>query len=349
MQNSCVLLRSGNLSFEQLAVPDLTPNQVLVRMAKVGLCGSDLSLVYKGQMADLTLPVTSVIGVGHESSGVIAKCGSAVKHLKPGDRVTIEPGNSCRNCDLCLSNKYNLCDKSSFHNNGALYPGMLAHYYTSTADLCFKLPDNVSEEEGALIEPLAVAVHACRQANVELGLPVLICGAGPIGLLCLLTAKAMGATNILVTDIKDNRLKVAKIMGADHTLLVKGSDPKSLAKKVVEVMGCMPNVTLECSGVQSSVTTGIYATKSGGILMLVGIGGTDMTLPITHAAVREISIKGVYRYLNCYPIAIDMIAKGLINVKPLITHRFKLNEFQKAFDMFHTGEDGAIKCIISCE
>ncbi|XP_045618687.1 sorbitol dehydrogenase isoform X2 [Procambarus clarkii] len=348
MENTFPVLRGVNdLRLETHPIPPLGSNEVLIRMAQVGLCGSDLSLVYKGRLGDFTL--TPPIGVGHEASGVVAKCGPDVKHLKPGDRVTIEPGGPCRRCDYCTSGKYNVCEDACFHNSVALYPGCLARYYLHNADLCFKLPDNVSDEEGAFIEPLAVAVHACRKAKIQLGSSVLICGAGPIGLLCLLTAKAMGATNILITDIKENRLKIAKRVGAHHTLLVQDNQPKSLAAKVKDVMGCMPQVTLECTGVQSGIVTGIYATRSGGVLMLVGVGAPEVTLPLVHAGMREVEIIGVYRYINCYQIAIDMIANGLIDVKPLITHRFKFEEFQKAFDMFHTGEDGAIKCMISCE
>ncbi|XP_071551712.1 sorbitol dehydrogenase-like [Panulirus ornatus] len=345
MDNTFVVIQGiGKLGLEKQPIPELGPNDVLIRISKVGLCGSDLSMVYKGRLADQL--VSQPTGVGHEASGTIVKCGPAVKKLKSGDRVAIEPGGPCRKCDLCVSGKYNICNIASFHNNGMLYPGCLGHYYVHNADLCFKLPDNVSDEEGALIEPLAVTIHASRKSGVKLGSSVLICGAGPIGLLSLLTAKAMGATNILVTDIKENRLKTATKMGANHTLLVDDSDPKNLAKRVEELMGCMPEITLECSGSQSAISLGIYATKSGGVLMAVGVGPTEMTLPITHALVREVEIKGVYRYINCYPLAIDMIAKGLIDVGPLITHSFKFEDFQKAFEMFHTGEDGAIKCMI---
>nr|XP_053635197.1 sorbitol dehydrogenase-like [Cherax quadricarinatus] len=348
MENTFPVLHGlADLRLETHPIPPLKPNDVLIRISKVGLCGSDISLVYKGRVGDSVRKPP--LGIGHECSGVVTKCGPAVKNLKPGDRVTIETGGPCRTCDLCIGGRYNLCDQASFHSPLGRYPGCLARYYIHDADLCFKLPDNVSDEEGAIIEPLAVAVHACRRASVELGSSVLICGAGPIGLLCLLTAKAMGATNILVTDIKENRLKTAKNIGAHHTLLVDDSDPKILAKKIKDVMGCMPPITLECSGTQSAITTGIYATRSSGVIMLVGVGSPQVTLPLVHAGMREIDIRGVYRYIQCYPAAIAMIANGLIDVKPLITHRFKFEEFQKAFDMFHTGEDGAIKCMISCD
>ncbi|XP_068210844.1 sorbitol dehydrogenase-like [Palaemon carinicauda] len=347
MNEYVVLHGVGDLRIEKQPVPDVEPHEVLLKMSKVGLCGSDLSNIYKGYSGDHK--VTFPLAIGHEASGVVTKCGSTVKHLQPGDRVAIEPGGPCRICDLCTSGKYNICQAACFHGKPSTGPACLAKYFKHQADLCFKLPDDVSQEEGAIIEPLAVGIHACRRANVTLGSSVLICGAGPIGLVNLLSAKAMGATNILVTDIRESRLEIAKSMGAKHIMIVKEEDPQILAKKVEEIMGCMPESTLECTGVESSISTAIYATRSGGVIILVGIGGSKVTLPIVNAAVREVDIRGVYRYTNCYPTAIDMISNGLIDVKPLVTHRFRFDEYNKAFETFRDGADGAIKCIISCE
>ncbi|XP_066970378.1 sorbitol dehydrogenase-like [Macrobrachium rosenbergii] len=347
MNEYVVLHGIGDLRIEREPVPEVEPHEVLLKMSTVGLCGSDLSNVYKGYAGDHK--ATFPLSIGHEASGVVTKCGSAVKHLKPGDRVVVEPGGPCRICNLCTSGKYNICKAACFHGKPSPGPACLARYFKHQADLCFKLPDNVSQEEGAIIEPLAVGIHACRRANITLGSSVLICGAGPIGLVNLLSAKAMGATNILVTDIRDSRLEMAKSMGATHTMLVMEEDPQILAQKVEYIMGCMPESTLECTGVESSLSTAIYATRSGGVLVLVGIGGNKLTLPIVNAAVREVDIRGVYRYTNCYPTAINMVAKGLIDVKPLITHRFRFDEFKKAFEVFRAGTDGAIKCMISCE
>ncbi|KAK7076549.1 hypothetical protein SK128_005822 [Halocaridina rubra] len=337
----------GDMRMGKHPIPEIGPNDVLLKMSKVGICGSDLSLVYKGRLGDFNVPYP--MGLCHEASGVVMQCGQKVMHLKIGDRVAVEPGGPCRICTFCKSGKYNNCPEACFHAGPSPTPGCLARYFKHTADLCFKLPDNVSQEEGAIIEPLAVGVHACRRAKVTLGSSVLICGAGPVGLVCLLSAKAMGATNILVTDIRENRLQTAKKMGAHSTLLVRNEMPEDLAKKVTKTMGCQPEITLECSGADDSIRMGIFATKSSGIAMLVGIGNPEVKLPIVNAAVREVDVMGVFRYINCYPIAIDMIAKGLIDVKPLITHRFKFEDYRKAFELFKSGEDGAIKCMISCD
>ncbi|XP_063865260.1 sorbitol dehydrogenase-like isoform X1 [Scylla paramamosain] len=347
MDNTIVALHGVNdLRVEYLPVPEVDRDEVLIRVTKVGLCGSDLCAVYKGTHGDLRIGLPC--GLGHEAAGVVTKCGQDVTHVKPGDRVTIEPGTFCRTCELCLTGKHNVCANSSFHGSPRFYPGCLARYYKHKALFVFRLPDSISDEEGAVVEPLAVAVHACRRAEVWAGCRMLVTGAGPIGLLCLSVAKALGATNILITDIKDSRLAMAKRMGADHTLLVTSEDTQCQVQQVQQIMGCQPDITMECSGTKAGLSLGIYVTKSGGKLVQVGVGAPEVTVPLVHAAVREVDILGVYRYVNCFPIAIDLLAKKLVDVKPLITHRFNFEEFQKAFDMFRSAEDGAIKCMISC-
>uniref|UniRef100_A0A0P4VXA0 Sorbitol dehydrogenase n=1 Tax=Scylla olivacea TaxID=85551 RepID=A0A0P4VXA0_SCYOL len=343
---SAVLYAKNDLRMENRPIPEPGPNEVLLHMSCVGICGSDVSYLKRGAIGDFIVKAPMVLG--HESSGVVAKCGSNVKNLKPGDRVAIEPGVPCRMCNFCKSGKYNLCPDVVFCATPP-YDGSLCRYYKHAADFCFKLPDHVSLEEGAILEPLSVGVHACRRAGVTMGSNVLVLGAGPIGLVSLLTAKAMGASQICVTDIAENRLHVAKSMGADHTVLVKGGNQEALAEEIKKLMGDMPDVTIECSGAESSIHLGIVATKSGGVLVLVGLGPSEVKVPIVNAATREVDIRGIFRYVNCYPLALDMIASGKINVKPLITHRFKLEESIKAFETAATGSGGAIKVMISCE
>ncbi|CAL4059474.1 unnamed protein product, partial [Meganyctiphanes norvegica] len=342
-----VLYGKGDLRMEQVSMPgEPGDNEVLLRMSQVGICGSDVSYLTKGAIGDFVVKAPMLLG--HEAAGVVVKCGSKVKTLKPGDRVAVEPGVPCRMCDYCKGGTYNLCPDVIFCATPPVH-GNLCKYYKHAADFCYKLPDHVSLEEGAILEPLSVGVHACRRAGVTLGSTVLICGAGPIGLVSLLTAKAMGATNICVTDIAENRLKVAKDLGANHTLLVDTKDGEALAKKIAKLMGCMPDITIECSGAESSIQLGIFATKSGGMMVLVGLGPAEVKIPIVNAAVREVDIRGIFRYANCYPLALEMIASGKVDVKPLITHRYKLEETLKAFETARTGAGGAIKVMISCE
>ncbi|XP_013419139.1 sorbitol dehydrogenase [Lingula anatina] len=342
---SAVLYAEDDMRLEEFPVKDPGPGEVQISMHSTGICGSDVHYWKHGRIGDFVLTTPMVLG--HESSGTVCKVGSGVTSLKVGDRVAIEPGVPCRVCNYCKTGRYNLCREMQFCATPP-YHGTLTRLYTHPADFCFKLPDNVSYEEGALLEPLSVGVHACRRAGVSLGSKVFICGAGPIGLVNMLTAKAMGASKVCISDISEGRLGVAKTMGADSIVLVNTKDAKAVAKQVETALGEMPDITIECSGAESSIQTGIYATKAGGVLMLVGLGPAEIKLPVVNAACREVDIRGLFRYANCYPAALEMIASGAVDVKPLITHHFTLEESLEAFETSRTGAGGAIKVMIKC-
>ncbi|EDO32810.1 predicted protein [Nematostella vectensis] len=313
-------------------------------MHTVGICGSDVHYWKHGCIGDFVLTAPMVLG--HESSGVICAVGEGVSDLKEGDRVAIEPGTPCRTCSYCKKGRYNLCAKMNFCATPP-YHGSLCRRYNHQADFCYKLPDHVSLEEGALLEPLSVGVHACNRAGITIGSNVLVCGAGPIGLVTLLTAKACGASKVAITDLDEGRLKKARELGADYTIKVESRDGRDMARKVQELLG-PADQTVECTGAESSIHTGIYATKSGGVLVIVGMGKSKITLPIVDALCREVDIRGIFRYVNCYPTALAMVASGRVNVKPLITHHFKLEESLQAFETSRTGAGGAIKVLIHC-
>nr|QBH74072.1 alcohol dehydrogenase [Isotomurus palustris] len=344
---TAILYKQGDLRLENRPIPEPKDDEVLLRMSAVGICGSDVHYLTKGRIGDFI--VTSPMIIGHEAAGIVAKCGKNVKNLKIGDRVAVEPGVPCRRCDHCKTGQYNLCPDVVFCATPPVH-GNLSRYYTHDADYCFKLPDHVSLEEGALLEPLSVGVQACRRAGVTLGSTVLICGAGPIGLVSLLVAKSMGAGKIVIADLAANRLAVAKELGADEVLTVEmSSDAAELAKQVkAKLGGEMPNVTIECSGAESMIKLAILATRSGGCVVLVGLGPAEVTIPVVNAAVREVDIRGVFRYANCYPAALALVASGKVNVKRLITHNFKLEETLEAFETARTGKGGAIKVMIHC-
>lgn len=316
-------------------------------MDSVGICGSDVHYWTHGAIGDFIVRAPMVLG--HEAAGVVVKLGANVKNLQVGDKVAIEPGVPCRICNYCKTGVYNLCSEMQFCATPPVH-GNLSRFYVHAADFCYKLPANMSLEEGALMEPLAVGVHACRRAGVSLGKKVLICGAGPIGLVNVLTAKAMGASDIVVTDVVEKRLEVAKSIGATQVYKVGGKKSAEIMAAEVEALlgGHKPDICIECSGIESSIRFGIFSTKSGGLLVLVGLGNPEVTLPIVNASVREVDIRGIFRYANCYPTAIAMVASGAVDVKPLITHRFNLEETLKAFETAKTGAGGAIKVIIKC-
>ncbi|XP_074521673.1 sorbitol dehydrogenase [Halichoeres trimaculatus] len=342
---SVVLHSKGDLRLENRPVPEPGPNEVLLQMHSVGICGSDVHYLQHGRIGDFV--VTKPMVLGHEASGRVVKVGAAVKHLAVGDRVAIEPGVPREMDEFFKSGRYNLSPTIFFC---ATPPddGNLCRYYTHSANFCYKLPDNVTFEEGALIEPLSVGIHACRRAGVTLGSSVLICGAGPIGLVCLAVAKAMGASQIVITDLSSERLAVAKKLGADFQLTVGREDkPQQLAERVAEKLGAQPHITIECTGVESCIQTAIYATRSGGVVVLVGLGPDMITVPLVNAAVREVDIRGVFRYCNTWPMAIAMLASGKVNVKPLVTHRFPLEQAVQAFETTRQGL--GIKVMLKCD
>lgn len=343
---SVVLYEKNDLRLENRPILEPGPNDVLLKMHSVGICGSDVHFWQNGGIGDFILRKPMVLG--HEASGTVFKVGSGVQHLKPGDRVAIEPGVPRENDEYCRIGRYNL-SPSVFFSATPPDDGQLCRYNLHNANYCYKLPESVSFEEGALVEPLSVAIHTCRRGGVTIGSKVFILGAGTIGLVNLLVCKAMGASQILICDLSLNRLKTAKQMGANFTIAVeKNTSAKDLSQKVKEALGgAMPDISIECTGAEICIQAGIHATKSGGVLVLVGLGKPFANIPILEVGIREIDIRGVFRYCNTWPVAIDMLASKKIDVKSLVTHRFPLEEAIKAFET--TKEGVGIKIMLKCD
>ncbi|XP_068153185.1 sorbitol dehydrogenase [Drosophila tropicalis] len=341
---TAVLHGIEDLRLEQRPIPEIADDEVLLAMDSVGICGSDVHYLQHGRIGPFVL--TKPMVIGHEAAGVVAKIGKKVTNVKVGDRVAIEPGVPCRYCDQCKQGRYHLCPDMVFCATPP-YDGNLTRYYKHAADFCFKLPDHVSMEEGALLEPLSVGVHACRRGGVGLGSKVAILGAGPIGLVTLLTAQSMGASEILITDLVQSRLDVAKELGATHTLLLtKEQSAEDTVKTVTQKMSAQPDVTIDCCGAESSVRLAILATRSGGVVVVVGMGAPEVKLPLINALSREVDIRGIFRYCNDYSAALALVASGKVNVKRLVTHHFDIKETAKAFETSRHGLGGAIKVMI---
>lgn len=270
--------------------------EVLLEMSCVGICGSDVHYYAHGRCGPFV--VEKPMAMGHEAAGVVVKIGDSVKNLQVGDRVAIEPGVPCRLCAKCKTGRYNLCSDMKFCATPP-YDGNLTRFYAHPADFCFKLPDHVSMEEGALLEPLSVGVHACKRGGVGVDSKVLILGAGPIGLVTLLTAKAMGASKILITDLVEDRLKFAKELGATYTVQVnRDMKETDLLELIHKTMGEEPTITIDCSGVESTTRMAVLATAIGGCVVIVGMGPVEIKIPLGHAICREVDIRGVFRYCN---------------------------------------------------
>nr|QBH74065.1 alcohol dehydrogenase [Embidopsocus sp. OG4250] len=337
-----VLHKIGDLRLEQRPIPVPKDDEVLLEMACVGICGSDVHYLVHGRIGDFIVKEPMVCG--HEASGVVSEVGKNVKNLKKGDRVAIEPGVPCRRCQFCKEGNYHLCKDVIFCATPPVH-GNLTRYYCHAADFCFKLPDHVSLEEGALLEPLSVGVHACRKAGVQLGSNVLITGAGTIGIVTLIAAKAMGASSVIMTDVQEKRLKLAKEFGADHLVLVKtGDSAEHTANKIRELIGDSPDKTIDCSGFESSVQLAIEATKEGGKVVLVGMGAPLAQVSTIKITVKELEVHGSFRYANDYPVALALVASKKAEVRQLITHRFKIEETINAFETAKSGD--ALKVMI---
>jgi L-iditol 2-dehydrogenase len=290
--------------------------------------------------------VTDECGSGHESAGEVVEVGEGVTQWKAGDRVAIEAGVPCSkpSCDFCRVGKYNACPDVVFFSTPP-YHGTLTRWHLHPAAWLHRLPDNVSFEEGSLCEPLSVALAGIERADLRLGDPVLVCGAGPIGLVSLLSARAAGAEPIVITDLFQNRLDFAKklVPGVRTLLIQKGWSPKEVAVKAKETAGAPLKLALECTGVQSSILSAVYSMQFGGKVFIIGVGKNEQLFPFMHLSANEIDLKFQYRYADQYPKAIRLVAGGLIDLKPLVTHRFKLEEAVEAFHVAADPTQGAIK------
>ena len=288
--------------------------------------------------------------LGHESAGVVVAVHPSVTNLKVGDRVAIEPDLICHKCEYCLTGRYNGCINMRFLSTPPV-DGLLRRYVTHPAMWCHKI-GNMSFENGALLEPLSVALAGIERAGLRLGDPTLICGAGPIGLITLLCAAAAGAEPIVITDIDQGRLDYAKeLIPRVRTYKVeRGVGVEDAASHIVSLAGgVQPSLALECTGVESSVNSAIYSVKFGGKVFVIGVGKPEMQLPFMRLSTQEIDLQFQYRYANTWPRAIRLIESGVVQLEKLVTHRFDLEDAVSAFETAADPKTGAIKVQIQSE
>jgi L-iditol 2-dehydrogenase len=318
-QTRSLLLREHELAVEPAPVPRPGPHQVLVEVAAVGICGSDVHYYEHGRIADFVVEAPLVLG--HEASGTIRALGAEVTDRSVGQRVAMEPQETCGRCKQCLAGRYNLCPQVIFFATPPV-DGAFAQYVVLDSSRAHPVPDSISDEAAALIEPLSVAVWAARKAAVEPGDRVLVTGAGPVGLLCADVARARGASWVGVSDTNDHRLQVALDRGA-HQAVNALAGP--LADQIEPV-----DVILECSGATPAVQSAFAAAAPAARVILVGMGASDMELPVATIQIKELWVTGVFRYANCYPAAIALAANGVVDLDGLVTGKFGLEQVEEA-------------------
>jgi L-iditol 2-dehydrogenase len=313
-----VLHGVGRIALEDRDVPEPAADEVLVEVASVGVCGSDVHYYEHGRIGPYVVDAPLVLG--HEAGGVVAAVGTEVTSLRVGQRVSIEPGVPCRSCTQCLAGRYNLCPYVKFFATPP-YDGAFSQFVAVPAAFVYAVPDRISDDAAALLEPLSVGVWACQRAQVVPGTKVLVTGAGPIGLIAAQTARAYGADSVTVTDVNPHRLQLAQTLGLE---------PLDVSRTSLADAGLEPDVLLECSGNGRATWDAVGVTARAGRVVLVGMGGDTVQLPLSHVQDRELTITGAFRYANTWPTAIGLVASGRVDLDAVVTGHYGLSDVEAA-------------------
>ena len=309
------------LAVEEVPLPPIAADEVLVKIAAIGVCGSDTHYYRHGRIGDFV--VDGPLILGHECSGTVVAVGAEVPESRIGERVAIEPQRNCRRCRECRAGRYNLCPSMEFYATPPI-DGSFAEYAVIRTEFAHRIPDSMSDEAAALLEPLSVAIASMRKAGIVPGSSILIAGAGPIGIICAQTARAFGAAEIIVTDLVAERRERALLFGATRVL-----DPRAVD---IATAGLDVNAFIDASGSPRAVFDGIKAVRPAGAAVLVGLGSPEMTLPIEHIQNLEITVTGIFRYTDTWPAAIHLVASGQVDLDSLVTGRFDLDHADAALE-----------------
>lgn len=330
------------MEIRDIEMPKAGAKEVLVELEYVGICGSDVHYFHDGRCGDYK--VEGDFMLGHECAGTVVELGEGVENLKVGDKVALEPGITCGQCEFCKTGRYNLCPDVQFLATPPVQ-GCYENYIAFPENMCFKLPENISTKEGALVEPLSVGMHAANQGDVKLGDSVVILGAGCIGLVTLLACKAHGATDITVVDVIPKRLDYAVKLGA--TRVINGKEVNAVEEMDKLTDGAGVDKVFETAGSPVTIQQTPYMVKNGGTIVLVGISAQEkIEYNFAKIMAKEAKIESVFRYRNIYPQAIAAIADGMIDVSGIVTHEFDFDDIQEAFDCAINNKDEVVKAVI---
>ncbi len=332
----------GRIGYTEREIPKPKQGEVLVKLEYVGICGSDLHYYESGAIGDYVVKPPFVLG--HEPGGVVVEAGEGVTHLKPGDRVALEPGRTCGHCEFCRTGRYNLCPDVVFFATPPV-DGVFQEYVAHDADLCFKLPENVSTLEGALIEPLAVGFHAANQGGARPGQTAVVMGAGCIGLVSMMALRARGVSRVYVVDVMENRLEKAKELGACAVVNGAKQDPVQAVLDLTEGRGA--DLVIETAGAEAAAQQAVRLTKKGAVIVFVGYTKSGMvSLPMSLALDKELTFRTVFRYRHIYPMAIEAVASGAVNLKGIVTNIFDFSDLQRAMDLSVRDKANIVKSVV---
>jgi len=340
---AAVLHAVGDLRVDDVAAPrEVGPDDCRVKIGAVGVCGSDVHYYEHGRIGPFI--VKSPMILGHECAGTVIEVGENVTGLAVGDRVAIEPGVPCRRCYHCRTGHYNLCKDVVFFATPPV-DGAFCEYVVHPADYLFRLPDGMPLEHGAMAEPLAVGVHAANRAGVKTGDVAVVIGTGTIGLLTMQAAAAAGATTLIACDVQDNRLALARQLGADHTVNARRESLTDVVADVTRGRGA--GVVFETAGTVPTVQATTACVRSGGMVVLVGLPPESVfEFPVMDLLNREIDVRAVFRYANVYGSCVGLLASGKVNVEPMVTARYPLEQVVDAMEFASKRKDACIKVLV---
>lgn len=320
----------------------LNDRDVRIKMKTLGVCGSDIHYYVSGKIGSQVVqyPFT----VGHEGSGVVEAVGKGVTMVKPGDRIAIEPAMPCWECDQCMAGRPHTCRNLRFLGCPGQAEGSLSEYIVMPETSCFKIPDQMTYDEAAISEPLAIGLYAVKQSIPMEGAKVGILGFGPIGMSVLLPALAMGAKEVYVSDKIDERLMIAQRSGAS---LTANPDHEDVVGKITEKVPELLDVVFECCGQQDAIDNAVDLLKPGGKLMIIGIPEFERwSFPVDKSRHKELCIQNVRRQNEAVQPALDMMAAGEVSIAAMTTHRFPFEKSKEAFDLVAAYSDGVMKAMI---
>ncbi len=336
-----VMTKPGKIEFREIPIPEIKDDEVLIKITHIGICGSDIH-VFHGEHPFTSYPVTQ----GHEVSGEIVSVGKDVAAFKPGQKVTVQPQVTCGKCHPCRHGKYNLCEELKVM--GFQTTGMASQFFVTDAARVIALPEKVSLVEGAMIEPLAVAVHAIRRAGDISGMKIVVLGAGPIGNLVAQTAKGLGAAEVMITDISDFRLKKAAECGIDHCINTKA---ENLGEAIAKTYGPdKADVIYDCAGNNVTMGQAIQYARKGSMIILVAVFASMASIDLAVANDHELDINSSMMYRReDYVTAIELVQSGKVKLQPLVSKSFPFKQFSDAYQYIEENRESTMKVIVNIQ